>query len=160
MSVGNKVMKMKSIKFAFIHDRRKDEIIELRITFARNTHAYISTKIKVPKKYWNNNKEIVRRFFPSADTINAKLRQMKSDYVRTVEECQEHGIVLTKGSLSKTIREYKEKTTLDRPNTIQLPLQPQFELCSNDYITSVDICIDYYSTISSGFIQAIKTVDL
>ena len=128
---------MKTTTLKYVHNRKKNETIELRVSFDRNTHAYISTKIKVPEKYWDTEQEMVKRPYPDAENINAKLWQMKADYTQVVADCEAQG-VLNKGELAKIIKEhFKGKN----PVSIQSG--------ENTY-TAVKMNIRYYSTITCG----------
>lgn len=98
---------MRKAKFVFVFNRRKDEIIELRITFERNTHTYISTKIKVPEKYWDSKTNSVKNSYTNAAGINAFLQQFRAKYEDIETTCIIRGEEFTKATLVTAIQDGK-----------------------------------------------------
>lgn len=98
---------MKKAKFVFVYNRRKDEIIELRITFERNTHTYISTKIKVPEKYWDAKTNSVKNSYTNAAGINAFLQQFRAKYEDIETACIIRGDEFSKATLATAIQDGK-----------------------------------------------------
>jgi integrase len=95
---------MKKANFEFIHNRKRNEMIELRVSFDRNTRTYISTKIKVPEKYWDNAKHAVKGSFVNSDNINAALQQMKAKYEAVEYDCIVRGEEFTKVALTVAVQ--------------------------------------------------------
>ena len=95
---------MKKANFQFVYNRKKNETIELRVSFDRNTHTYINTKIKVPEKYWDNIRHSVKGAFPNSANINAALQQIKAKYEAVEFDCIIRGEEFTKAVLTAAIQ--------------------------------------------------------
>ena len=95
---------MKKANFEFVHNRKGNEMIELRVSFDRNTRTYISTKIKVPEKYWDSAKRAVKGSLVNSDNINAALQQMKAKYEAVEYDCIIRGDEFTKAVLTAAVQ--------------------------------------------------------
>lgn len=87
-------------------------IINIRITENRKS-SYISTKISVPERYWNQNKKEVRSNHPDSDSINQKLESK----IETIKKQKDIGgskelIPNTRKSFLSFFRDYLDRLNI------------------------------------------------
>lgn len=98
---------MRKAKFEYVYNRKKDERIELRVVFDGSTRTYISTKIKVPEKYWDGKTASVKNSYTNAAGINAFLQQFRAKYEDIETACIIRGDEFTKATLAAAVQDGK-----------------------------------------------------
>ena len=98
---------MRKAKFEYVYNRKKDERIELRVVFDGSTRTYISTKIKVPEKYWDGKTASVKNSYTNAGGINAFLQQFRAKYEDIETACIIRGDEFTKATLAAAVQDGK-----------------------------------------------------
>lgn len=95
---------MNKTRFDLVHNRKKNENVELRVYFDRKTSVFISTAVKLPAQYWDAAKQAVKGAFPNSAHINAYLQKFRSKYEQIEMDCLIKDIPFTKEFLQAALR--------------------------------------------------------
>jgi len=95
---------MKKAKFDLVHNRKKNDDIELCVYFDRKTRVFITTNLKIAPQYWDTAKQAVKGSFTNSAHINAYLQKFKNKYEQMEMDCMIKDIPFTRDFLKSALQ--------------------------------------------------------